>query len=175
LQKGRRLGVFVDSASLRFASRQMQKKIDYRKLLETVTGDRHLVKAVLYAVIFPGKDLSRFFGMVERSGFEVRSKELVRKPGGPEKDCWDMGIAVDVLRFVEKNGLDVVHLVTGDGDFADFVKFLRSRGVCVEISTFSFCAAEDLVKCADRFVELGEEVFLDDSHVFSSALPGPAG
>jgi uncharacterized LabA/DUF88 family protein len=171
-QKGKRLGVFVDAGSLRFAARMIQKKIDFRALLETITRDRRLVKAVLYAVVFPGKDPSRFFSMIEHSGFEVRSRDLARKPGGPEKGFWDMGIAMDAVRLSEKNDLDIVHLVTGDGDFADLVRFLKTRGVQTEISAFPSFAAEELIKCPDRFMELGEEVFRDDVDASVAGSPG---
>ena len=173
-QKGKRLGVFVDAGSLRFAAKQMGKRVDFPRLLELITGDRHLVKAIVYTVVFPGQDLSHFFDMLKRSGFEIRSKELVRRSGGPEKGFWDIGLAVDACHFAEKNGLDIVHLATGDGDFSDLLKLLKSRGLHCEVSAFPSQAPEDLVKCADRFFELGEDVFRNDINA-SRALPASSG
>jgi uncharacterized LabA/DUF88 family protein len=118
-EKGRRLGVFVDTRSLRQASRLLQRKIDFQRLLEFVVLDRHLVKSVAYVIGPPEVDHSSFVNMLEQNGFQARLKNFVRFSDGSSQGGWGAGIATDMIILSQKMSLDIIHLVSGDGDFVD--------------------------------------------------------
>ena len=68
---------------------------------------------------------------------------------------------MDAIAMAEK--VDVAILATGDGDFADLVKYLHTKGVKVEIAAFKQTSAKELIEKADEFIDLtnfGEEIFL---------------
>ena len=68
---------------------------------------------------------------------------------------------MDAIAMAEK--VDVAILATGDGDFADLVKYLHTKGVKVEIAAFKQTAAKELIEKADEFIDLttfGEDIFL---------------
>lgn len=159
--KGRRLGVFVDGHNIYYSAKvNYGRKMDYRGLLFNLTRDRHLVKAVYYIIEPPGVELGIFINMLKNTGYTVRSRGLIRRLDGSVKADWNVGMAVDVINAVEKNNLDIVALVTCDGDFYDLVKLLKQKDVRVEIAGFPNNTAMDLKDGASEFYPLGEELML---------------
>jgi len=156
--KGRRLGVFVDTRYLRQACRLLQKKVDFQKLLDLAVVDRRLVKVAAYVMTAPEVDPGGFLKMLEKEGFQTRCRSFQRLADGSVHGDWRAGIAVDVINLSEKLNLDVIHLVSGDGDFTDLIRFLQAKGIRAEASGFSMNSATELVQAADEFVFLGEEV-----------------
>ena len=64
-----------------------------------------------------------------------------------------MGLAVDAMRMAST--LDVIVLVTGDGDFVPLVEYLKlGMGKAVEVATFSRTASGKLKETTDTFVEV---------------------
>lgn len=159
----RRLGIFVDMRSLWQASKRLQRKIDFQKLLDFIVLDRHLVKSVAYVMASPEIDHSRFLNMLEQKGFQVRSRYFIRFPDGSTQGNWGAGIATDVIHLSEKMNLDIVHLVSGDADFIDLLRFLRAKGIRTEASGFQINSAVELTQAIDEFVPLGNEIFRDPS------------
>ena len=70
-----------------------------------------------------------------------------------------MGMALDAMAMSEK--LDVIAIVSGDGDFVELVNFLKARGVRVEVYSFPYSTAEELRLAATEFVQMGPEVVLN--------------
>lgn len=77
---------------------------------------------------------------------------------------------MDAIILVDK--IDVAILVSGDGDFTDLIRFLKTKGVKVEIAAFAQTAAKELIENADEFIDLnyfGDEIFIpkatDDSNL----------
>jgi uncharacterized LabA/DUF88 family protein len=56
--------------------------------------------------------------------------------------------------------LDVVVLMSGDGDFRRLVELIASRGVRVEVAAFSETASSELKSVADLYIDIGQH--LDD-------------
>lgn len=160
-EKGRRLGIFIDNQNVYYSSkRQFGKKIDYPKLLGTLVKDRHLVRAICYIVQQPEVTQEGFINMLRNHGYTVRMRDLIRRADGSAKGNWDIGIAADVLTLVDKNNLDIVVLVTCDGDFVDLVKLLSSKGIRVEVAGFQMNMAMDLKRTADEYYFITEDLMV---------------
>jgi uncharacterized LabA/DUF88 family protein len=110
----------------------------------------------------PEIDQTNFLDMLSKNGFEIKSKDLRIRPDKSSKGDWDMGIAIDAISMVDK--LDVIVLVSGDGDFVDLVHLLKSRGVIVEIISFPKSTNEDLINAANHFVPVDEPLLIMDAH-----------
>ena len=107
--------------------------------------------------------------MLKRKGFEVRTRTLIRRADGSAKGNWDTGMVVDAIDLVEQKDLDIALVVSGDGDFIDLLKYLKTKGVRVEAAGFPFNTALDLPKHADDFFALDESILKDRETVaFSS-------
>ena len=162
-ERGKRLGIFVDTQYLWYAAKHLQRKIDFQKLLDFVRGGRYQVKAVAYTVEIPNKDQKPFFGMLERIGFQVRSRPLKRDPlDGLVKADWDTGITVDIIHLVEIKTPDIIHLVGGGNEHDDLFRFLIAKGVKTEVSRFSSDGASIPISSVARSIPLGEEVFIGE-------------
>ena len=118
-----------------------------------------MCRSIAYIVRTPEIDQSNFLTMLRSNGYEVRIKDLKQRPDGTAKGDWDMGMALDAMAMSEK--LDVVAIVSGDGDFVELVNFLKARGVRVEVYSFPYSTAEDLRLSATEFFQMGPEVVLN--------------
>ena len=82
-------------------------------------------------------------------------KDLQIFAGGAKKGDWDVGMAVDAIKSADK--LDVVVIVTGDGDFVPLVMYLKeNKGCVVEVIAFGEPASGKLVESADDYTDLGK-------------------
>ena len=92
-----------------------------------------------------------FFEALEKAGLELRMKDLQIYAGGMKKADWDVGMAVDAIRM--SAFLDVIILVTGDGDFIPLVDYLKwGNGRLVEVAAFKRSASSKIQDAADKFI-----------------------
>ena len=155
-----RTGVFVDVQNMFYSAKYKYRgKIDYQKLLVYIARGRKIVRALAYAVTTPEIDQSGFIKILEDLGIEVKIKELKLRPDGTAKGDWDMGIAIDSVALSAK--LDVIALVSGDGDFTALVEMLKAKGVRVEVYSFPANTAEELKKAATQFYPLDESILFE--------------
>jgi len=169
-----RVGVLVDVQNMYYSARALYNSyVNFGQLLREATADRQLIRAFAYVVRADIPKQKEFFAALEASGYELRAKDLQEFPGGLKKGNWDVGMAVDAIGMSEK--LDVLVLVTGDGDFVDLVEFLESRGVLVEVMGFGRSTAGKLKEAADTFIDLEKdpEKFLLKSIANRTAKPAP--
>jgi hypothetical protein len=129
-----RVGVFVDVQNMFYAAKHLyNSKLNFARLLDYISRDRPLVRAIAYVVQTPEIDQSNFLAMLRSNSYEIRSKDLKQRPMVRPRatGTWvGFGCAGDGDR------LDVVAIVSGDGDFVDLVNFLKARGVRVEVYSF---------------------------------------
>jgi uncharacterized LabA/DUF88 family protein len=133
----------------------------FDKLLKISVGSRRLIRAIAYVVQSPDVDQSSFISMLQQKSYEVRRKDLRQRSDGSAKGDWDMGMAIDVMRFV--NTLDVVVLVSGDGDFVSLVNLVKTIGPRVEVVSFLHNTARDLINSADKHIPIENELLLKNS------------
>lgn len=94
-----------------------------------------------------------FFEALEKAGLELRMKDLQIYAGGMKKGDWDVGLTVDVIRMMPF--LDVIILVTGDGDYIPLVNYVKwAGGRVVEVASFRRSASSKLVEAADEFINI---------------------
>lgn len=155
--ENQRVGIFVDVQNLYHSAKNLYRgRVNYRELIKYLIGGRKLIRAVAYVVrseTVAGE--AAFFDALEKSGLELRSKELQVYPDGLKKADWDIGMAVDAIRMA--SFLDVVILVTGDGDFLPLIDYLKwGMGRFVEVAAFRRSASAKIQEAADRFINIEE-------------------
>jgi uncharacterized LabA/DUF88 family protein len=155
--KAQRVGVFVDVQNMYYSAKNLfDAKVNFLKILEEAVGSRQLVRAIAYVVKGPQSEEDNFFSALDKIGFEVKTRQLQVFLGGTKKGDWDVGICMDAIRMASK--LDVVVLVSGDGDFESLVNYLKySHGCVVEVLAFGRTASTKLKDEADSFTDLGEQ------------------
>ena len=155
--ENQRVGIFVDVQNLYHSAKNLYRgRVNYRELIKYLIHDRQLIRAMAYVVRSEtAAGEASFFEALEKSGLELRSKELQIYPDGTKKADWDIGMAVDAIRMA--SFLDVVVLVTGDGDFMPLIDYLKwGMGRFVEVAAFRRSASAKIQEAADRFVNIEE-------------------
>jgi uncharacterized LabA/DUF88 family protein len=157
-----RVGIFVDVPNLIYAAERRNITIDFGRVLEYFTRDRELVRASAYAPITddPQAKLEnqRFVQHFVGHPYRIMTKPLKRFADGSMKANFDIELAIDILTMSDR--LDIVVLMSGDGDFRRLVELISSRGVRVEVVAFSETASSELKTVCDRYVDIGQH--LDD-------------
>ena len=154
-RKDQRVGIFIDVQNLYHSSKNLYgARVNYKELMKELIAGRQLIIANAYVVKSEtAAGEASFFDALQKSGLELRSKDLQIYPGGMKKADWDVGMAVDAIR--KSDLLDVVVLVTGDGDFIPLVEYLKwGRGRTVEVAAFGGSASGKLKEVADEFIDL---------------------
>ncbi len=166
-----RVGVFVDVQNMYYSARQLQGKLDFDALLQAAVLDRRLILARAYVVESKEIDQSGFIAMLEQRGIEVRRKTVKVRSDGSMKGDWDMEMALDILEAAPK--LDVVVLVSGDGDFTSLVNRVKGMGPRVEVIAFPKNTAKSLVEAADHFHPLDRKYMIRTAQRPDKEPPGP--
>jgi uncharacterized LabA/DUF88 family protein len=154
-QKDQRVCVLVDVQNMYYSAKHLYKaKVNFRNLLNAAVANRVLTRAIAYViktdVVAKEKD---FFEALNKSGFEVKEKDLQIFPGGAKKGDWDVGITMDAIRLGKK--VDTVIVVSGDGDYIPLVRYLQlSEGCQVELFAFGKTCSSNLIEVVDDFVDM---------------------
>lgn len=172
-QRGQRLGLFVDVQNMFYSAKHLyQAKINYRRLLEDVTAGRHLVRAVAYLVTKPEVDQTAFVDALTRLGYEIKIKYLKIRPDGSAKGDWAMEMSLDIMALADK--LDVIALVTGDGDYVPLVERLKILGCRAEVVGFPQNTATELMNAAHAFVAIDDAMLFKERKFEAEAAAAAA-
>lgn len=150
-----RVGVFVDMQNLYHSAKHLySSRVNLAHLMELATQGRQVIRAMAYVVKSDTDEERSFFGALEKSGLELKVKDLQVFAGGAKKADWDVGLAVDVIAMAKQ--LDVVVLVTGDGDFVPLVDYLQHNGLVVEAISFGRSTSLRLKESVNNYIDLDE-------------------
>ena len=154
--KEQRVGVLIDVSNMYHSAKNLYKKrVNFKEVLRDAVAGRKLIRAMAYVIKTETEEGMHFFEALSQQGFEVKMKDLQIFAGGAKKADWDVGITVDAIKLADK--LDVIVLVTGDGDYVPLVSFLQNtKGCLVEVMAFRQTASSKLVEESDDFINLSE-------------------
>lgn len=154
--KEQRVGILVDVSNMYHSAKNLYKKrVNFKEVLIKAVGGRKLIRATAYVIKTETEEEAPFFEALSQQGFEVKSKDLQIFAGGAKKADWDVGIAMDAIKMADK--LDVIVLVSGDGDYLPLVSYLQNtKGCLVEVIAFRKTASSKLINEADDFFDLSE-------------------
>ncbi|MDE2312052.1 MAG: NYN domain-containing protein [Patescibacteria group bacterium] len=150
-----RVGVFVDVQNLYYSARNMYNaRVKFNEVLDAAVAGRKLIRAIAYVVKADMPEEHTFFEALEKAGFEVKIKELQTFAGGHQKGDWDVGIAMDIVKMMNK--LDVVVLCSGDGDYLPLLEYLQMSGQFTETLAFGKSCSGKIKEVTDYFIDLDE-------------------
>ncbi|RUM41840.1 MAG: NYN domain-containing protein [Desulfurobacterium sp.] len=154
------VAVFVDMQNIYYGAKNtLKKKVDFQRLLELGVRGRKLYRAIAYLVNLDRVNQDSFIYVLKNLGYEVKLKEPKKFYSWDKieyKADWDMGIAIDAIAMAENGKIDVVVLMSGDGDFVDLINFLKAKGIKVEVISFRAITAKELIQAANEYIDLGE-------------------
>jgi len=152
-----RVGIFVDVQNLYYSAKHLHnKKVNYNGVMERAVNGRRLIRAICYVVRAGELKEDTFFDALKSIGFDIKVKDLQVYYSGNKKGDWDIGIAMDTIEMSTK--LDVVVLVSGDGDYTPLVEHLKRRQGCkIEVMAFGKSSSSKLKEAADEFIDMDAE------------------
>ena len=167
--KDQRVAVFIDVQNLYHSAKNLyQARVNFREILKTATGGRQLIRSFAYVVRTKTGEEKPFFDALVSLGIETRIKDLQEYYGGLKKADWDVGIAVDAIKT--SLGVDVVVLISGDGDYVPLVEYLVNHGKRVEAMAFGRSTSSKLKEAVDEFIDLEEE---EDKYLLKKSSKWP--
>lgn len=160
-----RVGVFIDVQNMYYSARALYDAyVNFANIFTLAINKRQPIRALAYVIRSENPKEQGFFDALSKVGLEIRSKEIQVFAGGQKKGDWDVGIAIDAIKIADR--LDVVVLVTGDGDFAPLVTYLKeNKGCRVEGIAFGRSTSNRLIELLDQFHDL-------DSNPREYLIPG---
>lgn len=159
-KKNLSVAIFVDMQNIYYgAKHSINKKVDFKNLLELALRERTLYRAIAYLVNLDRVNQDGFIHVLRNIGYEVKLKEPKKFYNWDRveyKADWDMGIAIDAIAMAENGKVDVVVLMSGDGDFVDLINFLKAKGIKVEVISFKSITAKEIISAANEYIDLEE-------------------
>ncbi len=151
-----RVAIFIDTQNMYHSAKHLYgARVNFPTLVETAAGDRPVIRAIAYVAKSKTGEEQAFFDALVQNGIELKIKDVQEFASGQKKADWDVGMTVDAISVSER--VDVVILVTGDGDFVPLVEFLHAHGVLCEVVAFSESTNARLKEVADTFLDLSAE------------------
>ena len=152
--KSQRVGVFIDTQNLYHSAKNLYNaRVNFGNIVKDAVGDRQLIRAIAYVITTESGEEKAFFEALTKLGIETKTKDLQVFFGGAKKADWDVGLAVDAVKFAPK--LDAVVICSGDGDFVPLVEYLKLKaGAQVEVAAFGRSTSSKIKEAADRFLDL---------------------
>ena len=156
----KKIALFVDVQNIYYTTRQAYgRQFNYRKLWEKISADGEIVSATAYAIHRNDDKQLKFQDALRHIGFTIKLKPYIQRSDGSAKGDWDVGIAIDMLD--KAPDVDAVVLLSGDGDFDLLLEKIRTdTGAIVEVYGVQELTANSLIKAADKFHPIGENLLL---------------
>lgn len=151
--KNQRVIVLIDIQNLYHSAKNFYgARVNFKNLLLEAISGRNLIRAIGYVAKADEPGEASFFDALEKAGIETRIKDLQVYPDGTKKGDWDVGLTIDAVRLSPK--VDVIVLISGDGDFIPLVEYLKAQGNQVEVIGFGRTTSTYLKDLADDFIDL---------------------
>ncbi len=164
-----RVAVFIDTQNMYHSAKHVYgARLHFGKLVEEVVKGRHLVRAFAYVARSKTGEEKAFLDALETAGIELRIKDVIEFSSGERKADWDVGMTIDAVKFSER--VDVIILITGDGDFVPLVEYLQAKGIIVEVAAFNESTSHLLREATDEYFDISAH--RQDLLMYSGAARG---
>lgn len=155
--RDQRVAVFIDVQNMYHSAKHLFKaRVNFQEVLKEAVSGRRLVRAIAYVVQSESEEEKAFFHALVSQGIELKMKDLQVFYGGLKKADWDVGLTLDAVMIAEI--VDVIVIVSGDGDFIPLVQHLKNRGRLVEVMAFKRSTSGKIQEEAHHFVDLEKDV-----------------
>jgi uncharacterized LabA/DUF88 family protein len=178
---GERTFAFIDGPNLHATVRALGFEIDYRKLLEHLRTQGHLIRVLYYTAIVEDQEFSTFRPLAD--WLDYNGYTMVTKPARGYTDStgrrrfrtsMDVELAVDAMRLADT--ADHIILFSGEQSFTSLASALQQLGkrvtVISTIETQPAMVADELRRQADHFIDIDS---LQSQIARVGRTPRPAG
>lgn len=156
----KKIGIFADVQNIYYTCREIHgRHFDYRKLLKRVARNGEVAIARAYTSDRDDDQQRKFQDALRHMGFTVLLKPYIQRADGSAKCDWDVGITIDILEAAPD--LDIVVLLSGDGDFDMLMRKIRDKHkVRTEAYGVSEVTANALIDSVSLFHRIGKDLLV---------------
>lgn len=159
----KKIAIFVDVQNIYYTTRDTYgRQFDYREFWMRLQKQGEIIVANAYAIhrddaSFNSKSQKKFQDALKHIGFTVKLKPYIQRSDGSAKGDWDVGITIDVMQTAKD--VDIVVLLSGDGDFDMLLEKVRSDyGVTAEVYGVPALTAKSLIDAASVYHRIEEDL-----------------
>ena len=155
----------VDLQNLFFEARKKGHKIDFEKIWQHFNSreTEFLTEAYIYLIRGQDFDSTKFESKLKAVGYTVKGRTITKVMRHNRlvfrKTNHDVSITIDSIDKI--NNYDKLILMSGDGDFIDLCKYLKSKKKIVEIWSFKECYNTSLEAYADKINYIDKTLFYE--------------
>lgn len=152
------IAIFADVQNIYYTTRDAYaRQFNYRELWRQLSAEGKVVIANAYATQKGDDKQHKFQKALEHIGFKVKLKPYIQRSDGSAKGDWDVGITIDVLE--KANEVDVVVLLSGDGDFDLLLEKIKSDyRVTAKVYGVPGLTAKSLIESASVYHPIEEDL-----------------
>jgi uncharacterized LabA/DUF88 family protein len=151
----KKIALFVDVQNIYYTVReQFSCHFNYRELWRRLSEQGEIVVANAYAIERNDQGQKGFQQVLREIGFDVKLKPYIQRSDGSAKGDWDVGLAIDVMDAAanDKQPLDLVVLLSGDGDFDLLIERVKTGyGIDTAVYGVEALTATSLMNAAVEF------------------------
>lgn len=154
------MAIFADVQNIYYTCKHRhQRHFNYAEFWRQATLNRQVVAAFAYAIERNDSKQRGFQKILHDIGFQIKLKPYIQRSDGSSKGDWDVGITLDMVDWASQ--VDVVILLSGDGDFQLLLDHIKQRyPLKTEVYGVPGLTAPALIRAADNFVAIGDELLL---------------
>lgn len=170
-----RILVIVDVSNIYYTvAREFNDRLNYEYLYNSISSKGQIYRAIAYGSEM-NDEAKAFKAWLASIGFELKYKAPKIYPSltNPKKENrkadWDVQMAIDVVQILDS--VDLIVLVTGDGDLTPVVDYVHSRGKLVHVIGCKI--NRDLREIADYWCEIDKhmlESWKENDEVLTSGI-----
>lgn len=139
--------VFIDGENIHYSAGKAGRRMDYKKLINSILGGRNLRKVAFYTVGSNTDGKVRFIDFLRLNGFRT----VVEDDNSRGRAMLHAKLMVDALELV---GADTFILCSGDSTFSPLLAALDRKGIRTEVCNLKECTSSELISTADVFHDL---------------------
>lgn len=151
-----RVAIFIDTQNMYHSAKHLfGARVNFPAVVAAAVGDRRVIRALAYVAKSKTGEEQAFFEALTQNGIELKMKDVQEFASGQKKADWDVGMTVDAMTIASK--VDVVILVTGDGDFVPLIEHLQNSGLLCEVVAFEASTNAKLKEVSSSFLDLASD------------------
>lgn len=158
----KRVALFIDVQNIYYTVRDTyQGFFNYQSLWDQLSAEFTIISADAYAIESINPKQKSFQQTLRNIGFNVNLKPYIQRADGSAKGDWDVGIAIDMMDAASSAEVDMLVLLSGDGDFDRLLKRIYlGDGKETLVYGVSQLTAASLIDAASEFRSIDKTLLM---------------
>ncbi len=176
LKMTKRVSIYIDGANFYYGLKTVNKRysdifFDFEKFVNEIVGKDELITIYYYNAPLKEKfnkwvywnQMKLFARLKKIDKCHVVLCKRQKRVDSDKQEYYiikgdDINLSLDMLRDACKNKYDKAILISGDGDFAQLVDYVKKEGKEVEVYAFKELASIDLINKANKHFWINKNI-----------------